>query len=143
MGVGAVGVTLVWLLVLSAYDVRQRRLPNWLTLPGAAAILVAATLFGHGAAAFAGAAALAVVYLLVHLSAPAALGGGDVKLAAGLGALTGMFGPDVWGLAALGAPLLTALLGIVTGVRHGAGSVVPHGPSMCVASAAAIGLVVL
>ena len=37
------------------------------------------------------------------------MGAGDVKLALGLGALTGAFGPDVWLLGALGAPVLTAL----------------------------------
>lgn len=130
---------MVWLLVLCAYDIRQRRLPNWLTLPGGTVILAAATCFGHGAAAVAGAAALVAVYLLVHLVAPAALGGGDVKLAVGVGALTGVFGPDVWLLAALGAPLLTAALACAAAIRGI--PTVPHGPSMCVASAAAIGLV--
>ncbi|GAS92068.1 A24 family peptidase [Mycolicibacterium brisbanense] len=139
MGVLAVGVTVVWLLVLCAYDIRQRRLPNWLTLPGGTVILAAATCFGHGAAAVAGAAALVVVYLLVHLVAPAALGGGDVKLAVGVGALTGVFGPDVWLLAALGAPLLTAAFACAAAIRGI--PTVPHGPSMCMASAAAIGLV--
>ena len=89
MGVWAVGVVLVWLLVLSAYDITQRRLPNWLTLPGGAVILAVSILFGHGMAAVTGAAALAVVYLLVHLVAPAALGGGDVKLAAAMALFAG------------------------------------------------------
>lgn len=141
MGVWAVGVVLVWLLVLSAYDITQRRLPNWLTLPGGAVILAVSTLFGHGIAAVTGAAALVAVYLLVHLGAPAALGGGDVKLAAGVGALTGLFGPDVWVLAAVGAPLLTATLAVGAAIRGV--PTVPHGPSMCVASAAAIALVVM
>lgn len=141
MGVWAVGVVLVWLLVLSAYDITQRRLPNWLTLPGGAVILAVSILFGHGMAAVTGAAALAVVYLLVHLVAPAALGGGDVKLAVGVGALTGLFGPDVWVLAASGAPLLTAALAAGAAIRGI--PTVPHGPSMCVASAAAIALVVM
>jgi leader peptidase (prepilin peptidase)/N-methyltransferase len=79
------------------------------------------------------------VYLLVHLTAPAAMGAGDVKLAVGLGALTGCFGADVWLLAALAAPLLTAAVGLVALVRRSE-PIVPHGPSMCVASAAAVGL---
>jgi leader peptidase (prepilin peptidase)/N-methyltransferase len=139
MRIAVVGVVLAWLAVLSLYDVRQRRLPNALTLPGAGIILVAALPAGCGLAALAGAAALSAVYLLVHLTAPAAMGAGDVKLAVGLGALTGCFGADVWLLAALAAPLLTAAVGLVALVRRSE-PIVPHGPSMCVASAAAVGL---
>ncbi|WP_018600326.1 A24 family peptidase [Mycobacterium sp. 155] len=141
MEVWAVAVTVIWLVTLSAYDFRQRRLPNWLTMPGGVLILVGAMLFGHGAAALAGGAALAAVYLLVHLIAPAALGGGDVKLSVGVGALTGAFGPDVWVLAALAAPLITAV--IAGGAALRGIPTVPHGPSMCAASAAAIGLVLI
>ncbi|MGV0800394.1 prepilin peptidase, partial [Mycolicibacterium elephantis] len=64
---------------------------------------------------------------------------GDVKLAAGVGALTGAFGVDVWMLAALAAPLLTAGWAIVVLIRRGE-STVPHGPSMCLAAAAAVSL---
>ena len=106
---------LVWLAALSCYDIRQRRLPNLLTLPGAAVILLAAAVAGRGWPALAGAAALAGLYLLVHLVAPAAMGAGDVKLAIGLGGLAGCFGVEVWFLAALAAPLLTALWGVVAG----------------------------
>ena len=140
MGAGVVAV-LVWLVALSVYDARTRRLPNWLTLPGAAVIFCAATVLGHGVAAFAGALGLALLYLSMHLVSPRAMGGGDVKLAIGLGALTGAFGADVWVLAALGAPMLTALVAVGAALRGI--STVPHGPSMCVASAAAIGLVMM
>ena len=131
------GAVLSWLAVLSCYDLRQRRLPNLLTLPGAAVILLAGAVAGRGVAALAGAAALTGVYLVVHLVAAAAMGAGDVKLAIGLGGLTGCFGVDVWFLAALAAPLLTALCGMVCGVRT-----VPHGPSMCAATVCAVGLAV-
>jgi len=70
---------------------------------------------------------------------PAGMGAGDVKLALGLGALTGCFGADVWLLAALGAPLLTAVIAML----RRAGTAVPHGPSMCVASAGAVALAAL
>lgn len=138
MRLGAAVAVLTWLVLLSAYDLRQRRLPNALTLPGAAAILLCAAGAGRGLPALAGAAALSGVYLLVHLLAPAAMGAGDVKLAIGLGGLAGCFGAPVWFLAALGAPLLTALVGVSRGART-----VPHGPAMCLATAGAVGLAVL
>ena len=138
MGVIAAGS---WLIVLSVYDLRQRRLPNALTLPGAVLILAAATVAGRGVPALLGAAALSLLYLAVHLIDPAALGAGDVKLAVGLGALTGAFGVEVWLLAALGAVLLSAVAGVVVLAARG-GRALPHGPSMCVASAAACALAV-
>lgn len=137
MRVTATVVVLVWLAALSGYDVRERRLPNPLTLPGAGVILVAATGAGRGGDALAGAAALAAIYLLVHVVAPVGMGAGDIKLAVGLGALAGSFGAGVWFLAALAAPLLTALFAVVCRART-----VPHGPSMCLATAAAVGLAV-
>jgi leader peptidase (prepilin peptidase)/N-methyltransferase len=141
MGAGLAGVgVLAWLGALTVCDVRQRRLPNALTLPGAFVVVVAAVVAGRGLPALLGALALAGLYLAVHLVAPTAMGAGDVKLAIGVGALTGAFGVDPWVLAAVAAPLLTALWGIV--VVRGRGPV-PHGPSMCAASLAAVALVVL
>ena len=51
----AVAGALTWLAALSIYDVRQRRLPNVLTLPGAVVVLGVAALAGHGSAALFGA----------------------------------------------------------------------------------------
>ena len=135
MRIGAAGLILAWMAVLSCYDIRQRRLPNLLTLPGGIAILTGAVPVGRGVPALAGAVALTGVYLLVHLVAPTAMGGGDVKLAIGLGGLAGCFGVGVWFLAAITAPLLTAVTALLSGART-----VPHGPSMSVATAAAAGL---
>jgi len=123
MRIAAIGVVAAWLAVLSCYDLWQRRLPNVLTLPGAAVILPAA------------AGALAGAYLLVHLASPAGMGAGDVKLAIGLGGLAGCFGAGVWLLAALGAPLLTVVWAALQGR-----AAVPHGPSMCAATAVAVAL---
>jgi leader peptidase (prepilin peptidase) / N-methyltransferase len=137
MGAGAAYIcVLVWLTALTIYDIRERRLPNWLTMPGAAVILAAAAVHGRGASAVLGAVALFALYAAVHLASPAAMGAGDVKLAIGIGALTGTFGTDVWALAALGAPLLTAGWGVVVALRR-SGKTVPHGPSMCLAALAA------
>lgn len=126
-----------WAVALSGYDIRQRRLPNRLTLPGAAVVLVVATVAGRGVPAVVGALGLAALYLIVHVVSAGGMGAGDVKLAIGLGALTGAFGPEVWVLAALGAPLLTAVCGLAGRVRT-----LPHGPSMCVASLSAAALAV-
>lgn len=133
----ACAAVLVWAAALTLHDVRRRRLPNALTLPGAVVILAVAAVGGRWPAALCGALALAAPYLAVHLLAPGAMGAGDVKLALGLGALTGAFGADVWLLGAFGAPVLTVLFGLLARVRT-----LPHGPSMCVASLAAVALAV-
>lgn len=135
-------LVLVWFAALCAFDIRQRRLPNWLTLPGAAVVLGYAALTGRGAPALAGAVALGALYLAVHLMSAAAMGAGDVKLALGVGAIDGYFGVDVWVLAAVGAPLLTAAWALVALASDGVRTV-PHGPAMCVATAAAAGLALL
>lgn len=141
MGVAWIGA-LVWLFALSVVDVRKRRLPNWLTVPGALVVLAVATAAGRGLPALAGAAALFAVYLAVHLISPAAMGAGDVKLAIGVGALTGAFGVDVWILAALGASLVTAAWAVGAAACH-PGTTVPHGVSMCLAAAVAVALAVV
>jgi leader peptidase (prepilin peptidase)/N-methyltransferase len=143
MGVGVAGAcVLAWLTALSVFDICERRLPNWLTLPGAVVVLAVAAATGRGVPAVLGAVGLAGLYLVVHLVAPAAMGAGDVKLAVGVGALTGAFGYDVWVLAAVGAPLLTAIWALVALSRRSS-STVPHGPSMCIATLAASALAML
>ena len=131
-----------WLVTLTVYDIRERRLPNWLTVPGALAILAVAAAMGRGVPALMGALGLAGVYLVVHLMSPASMGAGDVKLAVGVGGLTGAYGLDVWALAAIVAPLLTVMWAAAAVCRR-SGSAVPHGPSMCVATLAAVALVIL
>lgn len=137
----SIAAVVCWAVALSVIDVRQRRLPNVLTLTGAMVIMAGALLQGRGLPAFLGAAALSGLYMAVHLIDPAGLGGGDVKLALGLGALTGALGTPVWTLAALGAPVLTAIAGLSAVIRRRE-HVVPHGPSMCVATLAAAALAV-
>ncbi|KDE97611.1 peptidase A24 [Mycolicibacterium aromaticivorans JS19b1 = JCM 16368] len=141
MGPAVFGIVLLWAVALTVFDVRQRRLPNSLTLPGAAAAFFGALACGRGLPALAGALALAALYLVVHLVVPDGLGAGDVKLALGVGGLTGAFGFDVWLLATLGAPVLTAVVAVAVAMRDRTASV-PHGPSMCLASLAAAALVV-
>ena len=143
MGAGVAGAFVsAWLVVLCVYDIRERRLPNWLTMAGTVAILAVAAASGRGVPALLGAIGLAGLYLVVHLISPAAMGAGDVKLAAGVGGLTGAFGFDVWVLSAVAAPLLTAIWACVVLIR-GSSSTVPHGPSMCFATMAAVALVIV
>ena len=134
---GAAAV-LLWAAALCRADIRELRLPNRLTLPGAVLILAGAALAGRGVAAGCGALALGGLYLLVHLVSPAGMGAGDVKLALGLGALTGAVGFPVWVLAALAAPMLTAAVGIGLGLARGRRTPIPHGPAMLLASLAAV-----
>ncbi len=144
--VAAYTAFLAWCSALCAVDLRERRLPNALTGAGAVGVLGFAAMTGHGSVALAGAILLAVPYLAIHLIAPAAFGAGDVKLAIGLGGAAACGGADVWVWAALGAPVLTALVGSVRLLSHRvrrcrAGpmdSAVPHGPAMCLATVAAL-----
>ena len=123
MGAGlAVACVLAWLAALSVYDVRQRRLPNALTLPGAVG---GAGRRGAGRARRARAVsarlALTALYLGVHLVAPAAMGAGDVKLAIGVGALTGAFGVDAWVARGAGGAATDGGVGSRRGVPQRAG----------------------
>lgn len=134
MGVAAAVGVLCWAVALSVVDLRERRLPNVLTLSGAVVILIGAAVTGRGLPAVLGGLGLAGLYLAVHLAAPAAMGAGDVKLALGLGALTGAFGVGPWTLAALGAQVIT----VAAGLARGRGGPIPHGPAMCLASLVAV-----
>ena len=55
------------LAALCVFDIRERRLPNWLTMPGAAVILATAAMHGRGGPAVLGAVALFAIYAVVHL----------------------------------------------------------------------------
>ncbi|RDI50681.1 prepilin peptidase [Nocardia mexicana] len=139
----AFGLLAVWCALLSAVDLRERRLPDPLTGSGAVAVLGYALAADRFAAALAGALLLSVPYLVIHLASPAAFGAGDVKLAVGLGAAAACGGGQAWAWAAIGAPLLTAVAGLVALAlplsRAGpARRAVPHGPSMCLSTLLAL-----
>jgi Flp pilus assembly protein protease CpaA len=94
-----------WAAVLCWFDLRERRLPNWLTIGGALAVLVAR--FGYGGVPLfldgfaAGAVASIVLFLpfLVH-----GAGGGDVKMLFASGAIAGWAGllPLLWTMSLAG-----------------------------------------
>jgi prepilin peptidase CpaA len=97
---------LVLLLVAAVYDVRYRRIPNWLTMSGLGAALILNGTIGppQAGVAFAlkGFGLAFGVYLLLHLLR--AMGAGDVKL---MGAVGAMAGWQRW----LGIFLVTAIVG--------------------------------
>lgn len=84
------GLTSLWLLSLGVSDSRHRRLPNALTLGGAAVALVLHAIAGGGAGvldSLEGGAICAALLLLPFLLKAA--GGGDVKMLFAVGCLYG------------------------------------------------------
>jgi len=83
----------IWASVLSWYDYRERRLPNWLTLGGAVAALGYRLFFGVPGSFLSGfvAACLAGFFLLIPFLLRGA-GGGDVKMLFAAGAMVGWAG---------------------------------------------------
>jgi leader peptidase (prepilin peptidase)/N-methyltransferase len=135
-----VPLVLAWAgVLLGTADVAVRRLPDALTLPAypvvAVLLVVAAAGVGHAdllVRALGGALLWAGGYAAVRLIAPAALGGGDVKLAGSLGALTAASSWPGLLLAVLAANALTA---VVAGPARMCGYAdVPHGPAMLAAA---------
>ncbi|MCO1658763.1 prepilin peptidase [Pseudonocardia humida] len=132
LGLGWLGVA------VAAVDLRHRRIPDALTLPALPLALLCTLPLGVGvtARAAAGAAVAAAAHAAVHLLSRRALGAGDVKLAAPLGAVLAAAAWPAVPLAALLAALLTAgagVVGLVSGsVRRGAA--IAHGPSMVLAA---------
>lgn len=135
-----VPLTLTWFAVLlTATDLRHRRLPDALTLPaypalGAAAAVAASAGGGWRLAtgALVGAAVFGVVHAMIHLSSPGALGAGDVKLSGSLGVVLGAVGWPAMVLASALAAVLTLALR-VTGPRRWRDGV-PHGPGLLAAT---------
>ncbi len=129
-------VAAAFLVPLVLIDLRERRLPDRLTLGGSAALLA---LVGAQTAisgdftplvgALAGAGALAGVLLALHLASPQGMGFGDVKLGLLLGVLVGARSVGLVLPALLIAGLLGALGGLVQMVRHRRRDVtLPFGP---------------
>jgi prepilin peptidase CpaA len=81
---------LALLLVAAAIDVRQRRIPNWLTFGLILSGLARGMVFSGGDGLFhATAGMFAGAFIPFILFVLGALGGGDVKLLAGIGAWVG------------------------------------------------------
>jgi leader peptidase (prepilin peptidase)/N-methyltransferase len=120
-------------------DVRDRRLPDRLvaltTTPVLAASLMRASLGDHDTLVRAtlGAVAFAVPLLVLHAISPAAMGFGDVKFAASLGAVLGLLDPRSVVVALIVASAGTAVVATVRGRAE-----IPFGPGLLVGTIAAL-----
>lgn len=110
------------------FDLRYRRIPNWLSLAGlAGALLLHGTRHGLAGlwAALAGALVGFALFLVFYLVG--GMGGGDLKLMAVFGALLGPSGIVV---AAVFAAILGGLLAAAILLRHSATRAIPYAPAI-------------
>jgi leader peptidase (prepilin peptidase)/N-methyltransferase len=125
--------------VLAAVDLLERRIPNRMLVVVAAVVAAAILLgaVGMGSAwpllwCAVGAAGLFLIYLVIALIAPSAMGMGDVKLAALVGGVLGFIGP----VAILGGAVAIAFVGgaaallLILFRRGAARAGVPYGPAL-------------
>jgi prepilin peptidase CpaA len=115
---GAVALLLALVVGAAVYDVRYRRIPNWLTVSGVLLGLALNSFLYQGTSpylfgfaglffAFKGFALAFVVYVLLY--ALRAMGAGDVKLMAAVGAIVGW---ENW----FGIFIVTAIIGGIMGL---------------------------
>ena len=137
-----------FLVPLVLVDIRERRLPDPLTLGGSVVVLavlgVSSTLSGdveRTVRGLLGAAAMAGVLLLLHLASPRGMGFGDVKLGLLLGLVVGSRSVDLVLAALLAAGVLGALVGVVLMVQHRRRDVtLPFGPCLVLGAVLALAL---
>lgn len=129
----------VLLLALSVVDVKQRRLPDWGTLPfalsGVAASLVGLTDVDLASSLAGAGVGFSVIWLANRayraLRETDGIGMGDAKLFAGIGAWMGpLWLAPIMLIATLGA-LFTVLVAYLLGRRQGQ-EALPFGPFLCV-----------
>ncbi len=104
-------------VVAGVYDIRYRRIPNWLVLP---AVLVGfalnAFLYGLTGLKVAGLGFGLAVLIYMPLYALRGMGAGDVKLAAALGALVGW---QNWVILFIFSGIIGGVLALVLMLAHG------------------------
>lgn len=143
--VGADAVLPAFLAVMAAgtaiaiVDLREKRIPNRMLLVATpvVVVLLAAGLLLRGEperllGVLAGAAAMFALYFLIALIVPAAMGMGDVKLAALLGGALGAVGLTGWLVGLLAAFFIGGIVAVVALVagRVGWRGSIPFGPWM-------------
>lgn len=126
-------------IALTAIDLELKRLPDPIVLPSLG--VVTALLIGSAAltgdwgrviTVLAAAVALFVFYFVIVLVYPAGMGGGDVKLAPLIGAITGYAGWPAVAVGAFSGFLLGAIAGLLVVAlrRSGLKHAIPFGPWM-------------
>jgi leader peptidase (prepilin peptidase)/N-methyltransferase len=123
-------------VAMSIHDVRDRRLPDVLTLPLAAGLFTAVWTLALGtgdimAGVIATGAALALTVLLFLGALLGGVGAGDLKLGLSIGLLTGWFGilPPVYALmVSFLLPLPYAIVGVIRRARGAQVPDLPFGP---------------
>lgn len=134
---------------IAIVDLREKRIPNRMLLlaaPVVAALLVAGLLLRGQPerllAVLAGSAVMFALYLLVALLMPSAMGMGDVKLAALLGAALGATGLTGWLVGLLAAFLVGGIVAVIALAtrRIGLRGSIPFGPWMVVGAVVGLAL---
>lgn len=130
------GFFLSTLVVLSAIDLRERRLPNRIVVPAAAVVLAAQIALhpDHSVEWIASAFGASALLLVAALAYPGGLGMGDVKLALMLGAMLGTSVLSALVLGCFAAAAFGLLLIAVRGVRARK-TALPFGPFLAAGAA--------
>jgi leader peptidase (prepilin peptidase)/N-methyltransferase len=136
-------------VIISVVDLREKRVPNPVLLVAGAAVAALALLdaavtgaWGSLLGALLGGAALFAIYLVIALIAPAAMGMGDVKLAALAGFVLGGAGWTNWIIGTAAGVLCggIAATAVLIARRRGPSGSLPYAPTM--ALGALLGLAV-
>lgn len=102
-------------LIAAWWDIRHRRIPNWLTISGLVIAFALRSPAGLGSVTAGILGAVLAFGLALPFFAVGGLGGGDVKLLAAVGAF---LGPAHLALALVVMALAGGLMAVVTVVRH-------------------------
>ncbi|GJM41536.1 MAG: hypothetical protein DHS20C20_18180 [Ardenticatenaceae bacterium] len=119
-------------LLIAAIDLKHKLVPNWLILPAAGAMLTYQFIpYTTGSWwALAGSASAFLLFAGVRAISPGGLGGGDVKLAAFLGATFGL--PYLfWALLAGGMIGAGTAVILLIGFGKNSKQHIPYGPFLC------------
>lgn len=125
---------------LAVVDWRTSRLPDVITLPSYPILALTLIPTGELGRALAGGAALALLYGVLWVIRPAAMGLGDVKLAGLIGMACGALGWQSWLVAAFGGQLAGALYaaGLLVSGKGGRDTQFPFGPFMLLGALAGL-----